>query len=129
MEIQNISFDGKMFVYAAESAYNPSKLKVTIPEVFIDKPTGPSKTTQSYKGNMSIFVNITKPAISNVITLSNCISLPVINNLSGSATVRYAGSNHTGSATVGLGQIHVGDRLIAEFIGDSPNSGVIIARC
>ena len=129
MEIKNITFEDKMFVYAAESAYNPSRIKVTIPEVFLDGSSGAAKVTKTFKGNMNIFVNTVKPSVSNSIAVTSYIELPVTFNMVGSTSINVMGSRYNGSTSVGLGSINVGDRLIAEFIGNSPSNGIIVARC
>jgi hypothetical protein len=129
MELTNIDFREKMFVYAAENAYNPTELKVTIPEVFIDKDSGAAVSQRIIKSNLNIFTNVTKPAISDSIETINYIILPVISNYIGSTSVRVQGTNYSGSTSAGIGDVKVGDRFIATFIGNSPINGVIIARC
>ena len=76
-------FKSPMFVYAAETVYCPSKLKVFIPEVFL---TGTSPDISEYKaqkGNTSIFLNATVPALSSYVTKYNYITLPIIRDNGG----------------------------------------------
>ena len=55
-----IGFKSMMFVYCAEEAYNPSKLKVFVPDVFLTGNSPGLSETKSQKGNTSIFVNAAK---------------------------------------------------------------------
>ena len=98
-----------MFVYAGESyEYCPDKLKVMIPQAFlIDKDASLSET-KSQKGNTSIFINATIPALNSYATKYNYITLPVLNS---------------------LGRISKGDRLIAQFVDGNPEYGFISGRC
>jgi len=121
----NIGFKSPMFVYAAESGTNPSSLKVIIPEAFLtDKNVAPLET-KSQKGNMSIFLNATPPAISPYTNKYNYITLPII----GSGLVNVNKGDSRGSYSSGIGEIHTGDRLIAQFVNDNPRYGIIIGRC
>lgn len=120
-----VSFKDSMFVYAAESATNPSKLKVTIPEIFLDKKTNTVDSTRVAKGSSNIYLNENPPALSNSIISMNYIELPVVGSFSGSG--RYG--DHTINVTSGIGAVHAGDRLIAQFIGNCPFNGIIIGRC
>lgn len=126
MKDYDIMFKDNMLVYSAEDAVNPTVLKVTIPEIFLDKPTGKVVEKRLPKGNVGIFVNEYPPALMGSVVSKNYITLPVIGTFRGNTTTQY-GENITMSS--GIGEIHVGDRLIASFIGNSPNNGVIIARC
>lgn len=106
---KKIQFKSPMFVYAAESSYNPRSLKVFIPEVFLTEINPNMSESKSQKGNTSIFLNATIPALSSYITKYNYITLPVIGN--------------------NMGTVEKGTRCMAEFINDNPNHGIIIARC
>lgn len=120
-----VSFKDSMFVYAAESATNPSRLKVTIPEIFLDKKMGTVDSVRLAKGSTNIYLNENPPALANSILSMNYIELPVIGSFSGSGS--YAG--HNISVSSGIGSIRAGDRLVAQFIGNCPFNGIIIARC
>lgn len=120
-----IGFRSPMFVYAAESGTNPGSLKVIIPEAFLtDKNISP-QTTKSQKGNMSVFLNATPPALSPYADKYNYITMPVI----GSGLVNVTRGNSSGSYSSGIGTVNKGDRLIAEFVNDNPSYGIIVARC
>lgn len=129
----DVKFKDSMFVYAAESATNPSILKVTVPETFLDKNTGDAQDIRIAKGNINMFINESPPALSNSIISKNYIELPVIGSFTGNGSGQYYadGDNRTVYVNVssGIGEINVGDRLVASFIGNSPDNGVIIARC
>lgn len=142
MENFNVGFNNIMFVYASESAYNPEKLKVTIPEVFLENFATNSKIDSSEaiekrvsKGNKNIFINEHPPALMNSVISKNYIELPVIKPFSCNFTTNvydYWGKPNTiniKDAVVGIGQINAGDRLLAAFIGCNPSNGIIIARC
>lgn len=103
-----VKFSDNMFVYAAEYAEYPSSLKVTIPETFLDKNSGSAQEVRLGKSSTNIYVNETIPSISNSVTSKNYITLPVACNIS---------------------SVSVGTRLLAQFIGNCPFNGVIIARC
>lgn len=120
-----VSFKDSMFVYAAESATNPSKLKVTIPEIFLDKKTNTVESIRVAKGNSNIYLNENPPALANSVMSLNYIELPVIGSFAGSGTY----GSHKINVTSGIGSIRAGDRLIAQFIGNCPFNGVIIGRC
>ena len=125
----DVKFKDSMFVYAAESVTNPSKLKVTIPEAFLDKKTGASEDIRIAKGNINVFINENPPALSNSVISKNYLELPVIGSFSGSGKYYADGDTRTVSVSSGIGHINIGDRLVAQFIGNSPTNGVIIARC
>lgn len=125
MDDRTIEFKEKMFVFAAESAENPQKLKVTIPDLFLDKKSGGASSQKVSKGSTNIYVNAYPPAVTNTAGSNNYIVLPVIKYFTGPAYVH----GHVGTAEVGIGKVKVGDRLLAEFIGCSPDNGVIIGRC
>ena len=106
---KKMQFKSPMFVYAAERVYCPSELKVFIPEVFLTG-TGPDISKyKAQKGNTSIFINATIPALSQYVTKYNYITLPIIRDNSG--------------------WVEKGTRFMAEFINNNPNHGIIIARC
>ena len=129
----DVMFKDSMFVYAAESVNNPQTLKVTVPEAFLDKSTGKVDETRLAKGSTNIFINENPPALSNSVVSKNYITLPVIGSFTGSGSGKYYadGGSHTVTVNVntGIGQVNIGDRLVASFIGNSPDNGVIIARC
>lgn len=125
MQDFNVLFKENMFVYAAENATNPQRLKVTIPEILLDKPTGEARENRIPKGNINIFINENPPALQTTTISRNFIELPVIGSFNGSYYVH--GDRYNLNA--GIGTIHVGDRLIASFIGNCPTNGIIIARC
>ena len=107
-----LGFKSPMFVYAAESGTNPGSLKVLVPEAFLtDKNTAPLET-KSQKGNMSMFLNATPPALSSHVSKYNYITLPII----GSGLVDIDSGDFSGSYSSGIGHINVGDRLIAQFV-------------
>lgn len=106
----DVMFKDTMFVYSAETVRYPSSIKVTVPEVFLDKKTGSAEDIRVAKGNTNIFVNETPPALANSSISKNYLVLPIAN----SGRVEY---------------IYTGDRLVAQFIGNCPTNGVIIARC
>ena len=106
---KKIQFKTPMFVYVAEKAYSPNSLKVFVPEVFLTGTNPGLSETKSQKGNTSIFLNATIPALSPYVTKYNYITLPVIRDNSG--------------------WIEKGTRYMAEFINNNPNHGIIIARC
>lgn len=107
-----IMFKDSMFVYSAETVKNPSKLKVTIPEVFLDKKPNTVEEIRLVKGSNNIFLNENPPALSNSIISKNYLELPIANSLSGV-----------------IGKVYAGDRFVAQFIGNSPSNGIITARC
>ena len=125
MQDYDIRFKDNMFVYAAEDADNPTSLKVFIPEVFLDKRTDSIHETRLGKGNLHIFLNENPPALSNSIISKNYIELPVISSFTGSVTMQ----DTSVFVSSGIGKISKGDRLLALFIGNSPDNGIIIARC
>lgn len=104
-----IGFKSMMFVYCAEEAYNPSKLKVFVPDVFLTGNSPGLSETKSQKGNTSIFVNATIPALSPYATKYNYITLPIIRDNNG--------------------WVRKGERFMAEFVNDNPKYGIIVARC
>lgn len=106
---KKIQFKSSMFVFVAERAYSPSTLKVFVPEVFLTGTNPGLVETKSQKGNTSIFLNATIPALSPYVTKYNYITLPVIRDNSG--------------------WVEQGTRYMAEFINNNPNHGIIIARC
>mgnify|MGYP003301051875 CR=1 FL=1 len=106
---KNIQFKSPMFVYVAERAYSPTTIKVFVPEVFLTGTNPGLSEYKAQKGNTSIFLNATVPAISPYVTKYNYITLPIIRDNSG--------------------WVEVGTRYMAEFINNNPNHGVIIARC
>ena len=106
---KKMQFKSPMFVYAAERAYYPDKLKVFIPEVFLTGISPGLSEYKSQKGNTSIFLNATIPALSPYVTKYNYITLPIIRDNGG--------------------WIEKGTRFMAEFINNNPNYGIIIARC
>lgn len=103
-------FKTQMFVYSAENTgdYTVSKLKVCIPEVFLDKKIAIYDSYKIGKEDTNIFCNDISPAISPTVNLQNYITLPVFCN-----SGRY---------------IKVGDKFCANFINGNPESGFIIAR-
>lgn len=103
-----VKFSDNMFVYAAEYAEYPSNLKVTIPETFLDKKSGSTQEVKLAKGSNNIFLNENPPSLSNSITSKNYITLPVVGS---------------------IGKVNAGTRLLAQFIGNCPFNGVIVARC
>lgn len=120
-----IGFRNSMFVYALESAVNPSSLKVSIPEAFLHESSISPSEVKLQKGSNNIFLNATPPALSSYITSYNYISLPVIG--SGLTSINVKGLSYNGST--GIGSVTKGQRLIAEFTNNSPDHGLIIARC
>ena len=106
---KKIQFKSPMFVYVAETAYQPNKVKVFVPEVFLTDINPKISETKLQKGNTNIFLNATIPALSSYVTSYNYITLPVIRDNSG--------------------WVNKGTRYMAEFINNNPNYGVIIARC
>lgn len=125
----DIKFNDSMFVYAAESISNPSVLKVSVPEIFLDKETGGATSIRLPKGSTNIFINENPPALTNSIISKNYIELPVIGTFTGNGQYYADGNYRTVSIKSGIGQVNVGDRLVASFIGNSPDNGIIIARC
>ena len=111
---KKLQFKSPMFVYVAERAYHPSKLKVFIPEVFLTETSPNIIETKSQKGNTNIFLNATIPALSPYVTKYNYITLPLISGA---------------SVTNSNGWVEKGTRCMAQFINDNPNYGIIIARC
>lgn len=106
---KKLQFKSPMFVYVAERAYCPTQLKVFIPEVFLTGTDPNLSETKAQKGNTSIFLNATIPALSPYVTKYNYITLPLIQSTSG--------------------WVEKGTRYMAEFINNNPNYGVIVARC
>ena len=106
---KKIQFKPTMFVYAAETVRYPSQLKVFIPEVFLTGTNQELSATKVQKGNTSIFLNATVPALSQYVTKYNYITLPI---------VRDNGE-----------WVTKGTRYMAEFINGNPNHGIIISRC
>ena len=106
---KKLQFKSPMFVYVAERAYCPTKLKVFVPEVFLTGTNPGLSETKSQKGNNSIFINATIPALSQYVTKYNYITLPIIRDNGG--------------------WIEKGTRCMAEFINGNPNYGIIVARC
>lgn len=119
----NIGFKNQMFVYAAETTNiyggsgtpgtdhgnrNPiDKLKVCVPEAFLDKPVGKASSKGIPKGDTNIFLNTIKPSLTPTILSYNYITLPI----------------NTSKTSIRLGE-----RFLAEFIANSPENGFIIAR-
>ena len=107
----NIYFKDNMLVYAAENVEYPSStLKVTIPELFLDKETKSYRNRRLSKGNIMIYLNEYPPALQNSVITKNYIELPV------ASSCRFY-------------DVHIGDKFLASFIGNSPTNGVILARC
>lgn len=101
-------FTSPMYVYSAESGYISGSLKVYIPEVFLT--SGKASDRQYSCGNLTnMFINAETPAISNIITTMNYISLP------------FQGGGNSG-------YVSVGDRYIAMFINNNPKHGFILGR-
>ena len=113
---KKLQFKSPMFVYVAESAYYPTTLKVFVPEVFLTGINPNLSESKSQKGNTSIFLNATIPALSQYVTKYNYITLPVIGTAMSAMVNRY-------------GIVEKGTRCMAQFINDNPNHGIIIARC
>ena len=111
---KKIQFKTPMFVYVAERAYYPSSLKVFVPEVFLTGTNPGLSESKSQKGNTSIFLNATIPALSSYVTKYNYITLPVLN---GASMVNSDG------------WVEKGVRCMVEFINNNPNYGIIVARC
>lgn len=121
-----VNFKSPMFVYAADSnGIVNSRINVFIPEVFLVGTNESSTSYKTPKGNTSIFVNETPPAISPYITRYNYISLPVVSD----RLVTITKGNSSGTYRSTMGSISKGDRLIAEFVNNNPNYGIIIGRC
>lgn len=118
-------FRTSMFVYSCENSTNPSSLKVTVPEAFLQSSDIRAQMIKLQKGNVNIFLNITPPALSSYVESYNYITLPVIGN--GKAFTRVG--LHTYSGNTGIGEVKKGQRLIAEFTNGNPMYGLIIARC
>ena len=106
---KKIQFKSPMFVYVAERQYDPRTLKVFVPEVFLTGTSPSISESKVQKGNTSIFLNATIPALSSYVTKYNYITLPVIRDNNG--------------------WVEKGTRYMAEFINNNPNHGIIIARC
>ena len=102
-------FKSPMFVYVAERAYCPNAIKVFIPEVFLTEISPSINESKLQKGNTSIFLNATIPALSSYVNSYNYITLPIIRDNNG--------------------WVEKGTRYMAEFINNNPNHGIIIARC
>lgn len=111
---KKIQFKSPMFVYVAERSYLPTRLKVFVPEVFLTGTSPSISETKSQKGNTSIFLNATIPALSPYVTKYNYITLPIVN---GASIVNSEG------------WVEKGTRCMAQFINNNPNYGIIIARC
>ena len=106
MEVK-ATFKSPMFVYSVENIYSPSILKVAVPEAFLEN-TGKATSNVIHKGNPSLFINATIPALSNTVTSYNYINVTVATS---------------------VGRVRKGDRFVAEFINGNPEYGYIIARC
>lgn len=111
---KKIEFKSPMFVYVAETVQYPSSLKVFAPEVFLTDANPALSESKSQKGNTSIFLNSTIPALSSYVSTYNYITLPIIS---------------TTNMLDKYGWIYKGTRCIAEFVNNNPNHGFIIARC
>ena len=106
---RTIGFSSPMFVYAGESyKHCPDILEVIVPQAFLIDKNSSLSETKSQKGNTSIFINATIPALNAYATKYNYITLPVLNPLGG---------------------ISKGERLIAQFVDDNPEYGFILGRC
>ena len=111
MQNTSVEFKEQMFVYSAQyvSPYTTvSKLKVNIPEVFLDIQTSEGVSRTVSNGSNNIFINNYPPAISGSISVNNFITLP---------------------CSSGYSNVNIGDRFLATFIGNNPINGIIIARC
>lgn len=106
---KKLQFKSPMFVYVAERAHYPNSLKVFVPEVFLTGTNPNISEYKSQKGNTSIFLNATIPALSPYVTRYNYMTLPLIRD----------------SAE----WVEKGTRYMADFINDNPNHGIIVARC
>lgn len=137
-----IGFKNFMFVYSLEEVTNPGELMVTIPDVFIDKKSSVSESTKIAKGNMNLLRNTNLPAFSKYYISKNYVYLPVIKNFGGVSNIvgpsimangnclEISSSQETNfPMSVGIGNVKVGDRLLAVFINNNPSMGMIIARC
>lgn len=122
---RKIGFKTNMFVYALESGTNLSRIKVAIPQAFMQDISITPGETKLQKGNNSIFLNAIPPALNTYVTSYNYITLPVIGSGVSNTTI----GNNTYSGTTGIGRVSKGDRLIAEFTNSNPIYGLIIARC
>ena len=106
--INNTGFKDIMYVYAVETAYKPSSLKVAIPDALLDK--GVSSSTTSLFKTVDIFINNISPIVSSKVTSKGYLELPVI------------------SSAINSMSVSSGDRLIASFINSNPNNGIILGR-
>lgn len=137
-----IGFKDYMFVYSLEEVTNPTELLVTIPDVFVDKPVSSADSAKILKGPTIIFKNTNLPALSKYYVSSNYMRLKVINYFGGTSNIVGPNIRADGNVlkisssepsnypiAVGIGNVKVGDRLLATFINGNPNNGIIIARC
>lgn len=107
--MRDIEIQEYMYGYSAETyKYGSNRIKVFIPELFLDKPTNQLIDTKISKGTENVFKNTTPPALLQYISSRNYITLPTINNTSMT--------------------IHKDDRLIILFINRDPRNGIIIGR-
>ena len=105
--MDKIFFDNIMFGYAAEDCIT-GKIKVTMPDMFPDKPQGEAITYQTSTGlSKKVIINSNRPAIANFVTNHNYIELPRLSS---------------------VGKVELNDKLIVGFVGNSPVNGVVLGK-
>lgn len=105
--MNKIEFKSIMYGYAAETT-SSKKVKVFIPEIFLDKNIDDIRILSKSRGSNNIFINNTQPAVSAFVKEMNYITLPVasLNNIT----------------------INKNDKLILSFIDNNPVNGAIIGK-
>ena len=105
--MNKIFFDNIMFAYAAEDSAT-GNIKVSIPDMFPDKPQGKAISYQSSTGlSKKVIINSNRPAIANFVTNYNYIGLPRLSS---------------------VGDIKLNDKLVVGFIGKPPVNGVVLGK-